>query len=447
MNLKPVILVTVVRYLRRSAIALLFVSLSTMGAPDYLQGQVKGTRVRSTGAEPTTATRQAADANSKPGELLQGMLALPRVARAAVQRIRPSLVTIESFGGVSTFQGKIGGIRTKGEGNTTGVIVSAEGHIVTSLFSFIDQPRKTTVITSDGVRRVATPLGRDETRNLCLLKIGNVDNLPVPEFLRSDDVNVGIFAISVGVGYGDENPAISTGIVSAKHRIGGIAVQTDANTSPANYGGPLIDVQGRVIGICVPLSPKGNGTGAEARAGAGAGVEWYDSGIGFATPLYDSPSLLTKMKQGATIQRGYIGIQLAPPIPDAGATIEQVTTDSPADEAGLRAGDVVLRLNDDNVANGARLRQLLSQHSAGDSVTLTVLRTDSPPHADRSDPAAESESAPEPNRPDSDSMPDDDESNPSSDDAESTVRPPTTNLRQTIEVELTLTAELERGKK
>ncbi len=164
-------------------------------------------------------------------------------------------MTIESYGGVGARLGEIGGIRKQGEGNTTGVMITPDGYILTSTFNFIQQPPVISVIPSDGKRRFARLLGRDDTRKICLLKIDDVDNMPVPEMADIDEIKVGQWAISLGVGYGDISPALSMGIVSAKNRIGGRAIQTDANISPANYGGPLIDIDGRMLGICVPIEP------------------------------------------------------------------------------------------------------------------------------------------------------------------------------------------------
>ena len=227
---------------------------------------------------------------------------LPKVFRRAEEAVRPTLVTIESFGGVSAVAGKIGGIRSRGEGNTTGVMISPDGYVVTSTFNFITRPPVITVITSDGKRRVATMLGRDNIRKVCLLKVDDVQDMPVPEMIDVDEVSVGQWALSMGVGYGDLSPAISIGIISAKNRVGGRAIQTDANISPANYGGPLIDLKGRVIGICVPLSP-----GSQS---VGAGVEWYDSGIGFAIPLAQATDLIDRLKKGETIDPAFLGIRV-----------------------------------------------------------------------------------------------------------------------------------------
>ncbi len=299
-------------------------------------------------------------------DLVRGVIATPRVVRAAVASIERSLVTIESFAGVSTKQGRIGGIRRQGEGNTTGVVISSDGYVVTSLFNFIQQPKKITVKTHDGVRRVAEVIGRDVTRNICVLKIDGVNDLVVPQFVPASEIQVGQWAISVGVGFGDENTAISTGIVSAKNRIGGRAIQTDANISPANYGGPLLDIAGRVIGICVPLSPGNNS--------AGAGVEWYDSGIGFAIPIGGNEALLERLKKGEEIVPGFIGIRPTFIAGVSGASVMEVIKDSPAEKAKVNKGDLIVKIDEHDVADQTSMRQILNRYAAGDTVTLTIMR-------------------------------------------------------------------------
>jgi serine protease Do len=122
------------------------------------------------------------------------------------------------------------------------------------------------------------------------LKIEGVRNLPVPVFADPAHLRIGQYAVAIGFGYGGDEPAISAGIVSALNRLAGRAVQTDAKLSPANYGGPLIDIEGRVIGINVPLSPKTDETLG--------GTEWYDSGIGFAVPIGDPATMIALEKTG-----------------------------------------------------------------------------------------------------------------------------------------------------
>jgi serine protease Do len=300
----------------------------------------------------------------------EGLRLTPRAFRLAASRVEPALVTIESFGGSSTAAGRIGGIRQQGEGNTTGLMISADGYVITSSFNFIGQPSTITVITSDGVRRVAELKGRDDTRRICLLKIEGVGNMPVPEFVAPGDVRVGQWAISAGVGYGDSNPAISMGIISAKDRIGGRAIQTDANISPANYGGPLLDIEGRVIGICVPLS-------ADTRSLA-SGVEWYDSGIGFCIPVVGNEALIERMKQGQHIQRAFLGVQTEEIEDRDGIRIVSVVAGTAAEQAELKTGDIILQLGSRKIPDLAELRSVMAGHDAGDRVDLVYEREGQP---------------------------------------------------------------------
>ena len=327
------------------------------------------------------ATRPEADRGSP----VDARLLAPKAFRSAAASVRPSLVRIETYGGVfdparaapSPRGGRPGrrprrvrAVGRPGEGPTTGLIISADGLILTSTFEFLREPPVITVALADGSRHVAHLLGRDETRALCLLKIDDVTGLPVPEAVPRDHLRVGQWAIAVGVGYGAEEPAVSAGIVSAVHRIFGRGLQTDANLSPANYGGPLVDVEGHVIGLCVPLSPM-RGAG-----GAAAGMRWYDSGIGFAIPLAGLQPVIQRMERGEVIRPGRLGVRPAPVDGGAGARIGEVVDDSPAQKAGLRKDDIITAVDGEAVRDVMHLRLLVGRHVAGDEITLTIRRED-----------------------------------------------------------------------
>ena len=294
----------------------------------------------------------------------QGILLAPRAFRHAASRLKPSIVVIESFGGSTVARGRMSGLRGQGEGNTTGVVLTSDGWIVTSTFNFVQQPPVVTVLTSNGERHVARLAGRDRTRNICLLKIEGVENLTVPQWVAPEKVRVGQWAISIGVGYGDDIAALSTGIISAKGRGSGRALQTDANISPANYGGPLIDIDGRVMGICVPLNPTA--------PGPAAGVEWYDSGIGFAIPISPSEKWLTQLKQGKNLEFGFLGLNVK--MQDEHVTVQEVTDKSPAEEAGVAQDDQILQLNGVKIQDTAQLGVELRRYLAGDTISLELQR-------------------------------------------------------------------------
>ena len=306
----------------------------------------------------------AQDTTPKGLDTLKAMNLTSKAFRMAAQKVRPSLVTIESFAGVSAVQGRIGGIRKQGEGNTTGILISKEGHIITSTFNFIQQPPVITVILSDGKRRFAKLLGRDDSRKLCLLKIEESPDLALPTLVDPSTVRVGQWVQSLGVGYGDVNPAVSIGIISAKNRIGGRAIQTDANISPANYGGPLIDIHGNIIGICVPMNPQSQAVGA--------GVEWYDSGIGFAVPIFGKEKWLERLKAGEKIYPAFLGIEAVPNQNGNGVIIEKVVPKSAADIAGLKRLDRITQLGGQPIEDIMKLKQLLNRYEAGAEVELEV---------------------------------------------------------------------------
>jgi serine protease Do len=294
-----------------------------------------------------------------------GILKAPQAFRAAMAAVEPCLVRIEGFGGVTAAAG--GRYPSPGEGPTTGVIVSADGHIVTSTFNFLKQPPVITVVLADGRRHVARLLGRDESRKICLLKVDGAADLPVPRLAPRGELRVGQWAVAAGRGSNAGRPTISAGIISATNRISGKAVQTDANTNPANYGGPLVDLDGRVIGICAPLSP-----GVQTEA---AGSEWYDSGIGFAVPLDGLEAVLDRLKAGEVLKHPFLGLQAEPfGHPPSGAEVKTVVAQSPAAKAGLAAGDRIVALGSVEILDAAHLQSVLHRHLAGDDVMISFVR-------------------------------------------------------------------------
>jgi serine protease Do len=280
-------------------------------------------------------------------------------------------VRIEGFGGLAAGVAG-GGYQAPGEGPTTGLVLSSDGYIVTSTFNFLRKPPVITVVFPSGERRVARLLGRDESRRICLLKVDGVSDLPVPELAPRSDLKVGQWVVAIGVGFGGKEPALSTGIISATSRISAKAVQTDANASPANYGGPLVDLDGRVVGICAPLSP-----GAKSDA---AGSEWYDSGIGFAVSLDGLDKIIERLKAGETLKAGFLGVQVEPAGNTAegkfetGVVIKEIVPESPAAKSGLEKGDKLISIAGAEIADPTHLVSLVGRHLAGDQVEVVLKR-------------------------------------------------------------------------
>lgn len=285
-----------------------------------------------------------------------------QAVRAAVERVAPSVVRIETLGGLERIESQV-----LGTGPTTGLVVSPDGYILSSSFGFVGRPTSILVTLPSGSRVPATIVARDQSRMLVLLKANTEETLEVPEPAPRGEWNVGQYAIAVGRTYTPSLPNLSVGIISATDRIWGKAVQTDANVSPGNYGGPLIDIRGRVIGVLVPLSPQ--------REGEFAGAEWYDSGIGFAVPLVDILPHLERMKQGQDLHAGRLGVTLiGTDIYALPATIASCPAKSPARLAGLRVEDTIVEIDGIPITRQSQLRHALGPRVAGDTIHVVVER-------------------------------------------------------------------------
>jgi S1-C subfamily serine protease len=248
-------------------------------------------------------------------------------------------------------------------GKTTGIVLTSDGWILVSRFALNFDPTTVLVVVPGRGTFHAERAGEDTSRGIALVKI-DAQDLPVPTFVPPAEVKVGQWAFALGRTFAADEPTVHIGIVSAKNRLFGRALQIDAYTSPANYGGAVVDVHGRVLGIAVPLSPSGRN----------AGVEWYDSGIGFAVTLADIPDLLARMQQGQVLQRGWLGVQLELAHLGPGAKIAGTPKDGLAAQSGLRKGDVILEVDGVPVANGPHLQMLLSSRLGGDPVRLAVAK-------------------------------------------------------------------------
>ena len=144
--------------------------------------------------------------------------------------------------------GGAGGLVRKGIGPTSGLIVSADGYIISSAFNFANKPSAIFIaVPGHKERYVGKVIATDQTRMVTLLKIDAKD-LPVPAAVPKKEMRIGQTAIAVGRTLPaniEQPPSVSVGIISAIHRIWGKAIQTDAKVSPTNYGGPLVDMEGR----------------------------------------------------------------------------------------------------------------------------------------------------------------------------------------------------------
>ncbi len=282
--------------------------------------------------------------------------------QAAVRRVTPSVVRIETVGGLE----QVGGVLF-GTGPTTGIVATPDGYIVSSAFNFLHQPASILVQLPDGTRKAARLVATDRSRMIVLLKIDVDRPLPVPEPAPQKELRVGQWAIAVGWTFESSGPNMAVGILSALDRIWGKAVQTDAAVSPNNYGGPLVDIRGRVIGVLVPLSPD--------ESSEVAGYEWYDSGIGFAIPWEKVQELVPRLRQGKDLLPGVAGIRFSgPALFLAEPVLAGCRPGSPAYQAGLRAGDRIVEIQGQSISTAAAVKRELARRYAGDTVQIAYLR-------------------------------------------------------------------------
>jgi S1-C subfamily serine protease/predicted esterase len=313
-----------------------------------------------------TSGSRAADVNE----------ATEKAMKAASAKVAPTVVRIETAGGTEVIGGgKKGppgkGAIRKGTGPTTGLVVSADGYVITSSFNFANRPTDIFVTVPGKPRAVAKIVSHDQTRMLTLLKIDAKD-LAVPVPFPKSGIEIGQWSLALGRTSDpevDHPPSMSVGIVSATNRIWGKAIQTDAKTSPVNYGGPLIALDGSVYGVIVPASNRAEGETA--------GVDVYDGGIGFAVPLEDIFAVLPRLKKGEDLKRGLLGIN--PKTADAynaAPVIGAIQPDSAAARAGLQVDDKILEVDGKKIPNFSTLQHVLGPKYEGDEINLKVMRGD-----------------------------------------------------------------------
>ena len=278
--------------------------------------------------------------------------------RSAIAQVSPSVVRIQIVG-ASDRTGKIA------SQVTTGIVVSDDGEVVSSSFGFGGDIAAVFVTTERGGRYAAEVVATDHVRKVVLLKT-SAEKIPLPRWAENVPA-VGAWAIAAGRFYAASTPSAALGVVSAVDRVHGLAIQTDAKVSPVNYGGPLIGMDGSVYGILVPLAPGNEATGITA------GVEWYDSGIGFAVPADDLLESVVKLRAGQDRKHGFLGIGLTtenPLSPDV--EVKVVHPGSPAEHGGIQVGDKVASVNGYPIERMGNFQGVVKSSWAGDVLKMVL---------------------------------------------------------------------------
>ncbi len=255
----------------------------------------------------------------------------------------------------------------------SGVIIAPDGYVVTNSH-VVENAVGIDVSLADGSSFQADVIGQDKATDLALLRILSDGNLPIAHLGDSDQLQVGQIAIAIGNPYGFQN-TVTTGVISAlgrslRSRTGRLienVIQTDAALNPGNSGGPLVDSNGRVIGI-------------------NTAIIQYAQGICFAIPINTMRWIVTLLLKEGKVTRGFLGISgQTVPLParviryfslpqETGVHVMNVVKGSSADNAGLKEGDVIISLAEQNITSVDDIHKLLTADRIGQKLGIILLR-------------------------------------------------------------------------
>lgn len=261
--------------------------------------------------------------------------------------------------------------RPRAQGLGSGFVISPDGYILTNNHVVKDAD-KVKVQLTNGKEYDAKVVGADAPTDVAVIKV-DANNLPTLKFGDSDALQVGEWVIAIGNPFGLTS-TLTVGVVSAKGRSGMNIeeyedfIQTDASINMGNSGGPLLNVDGKVVGINTAIvSPSGGSLG-----------------IGFAIPIDMVKTIYKQLIDKGSVTRGYLGIiiqQLTPELAKSfnleihkGILISEVAKDSPADKAGLKSGDVITELNDELAEDVGRFRSHVATLAPGTKAELVIYR-------------------------------------------------------------------------
>lgn len=303
-------------------------------------------------------------------KVVKGQRNLPPIFRQGPGGQQPFGDFFEQFERFFGEQGR--GVPREQRSLGSGFLLSADGYIVTNnhVIEGADSIKVNLLADKNGERSYdAEVVGTDQETDLALLKIKADVALPYLDFGDSDSLKVGQWVMAIGNPFGLDH-TVTAGIVSAKGRTIGAGpydnfIQTDASINPGNSGGPLINMDGQVIGINTAIIASGQG-------------------IGFAIPSRLAKQVIDQLKEHKTVKRGWLGVSIQDVDDNAakalglnnarGALVASVTPGDPADKAGIKAGDVIVAVDDVSINDAGDLTRKIGDLLPGEKITLSVWR-------------------------------------------------------------------------
>jgi serine protease Do len=257
------------------------------------------------------------------------------------------------------------------QGQGSGFIISSDGLILTN-DHVVGEADKVTVQLADGREFQAKIIGTDPRSDVAVIKIDG-ENLPVLPLSQSETLEVGEWVMAIGNPFGLTH-TITVGVVSAtgRNRLGIVDyedfIQTDAAINPGNSGGPLVNMQGEVVGINTAIFSRSGGY----------------MGIGFAIPISMAEAIKEQLVTRGKVVRGYLGIRIQELTKELaqsfglettqGVLIAEVSQGSPAAEAGLQSGDIIVSVNGESMSDVSQLRNTVAMMAPGTEVSVEIVR-------------------------------------------------------------------------
>lgn len=273
----------------------------------------------------------------------------------AVEQVAPRVVQLRYFGGGDDSLGVAAA-------PVTGYMLD-EHWVVTSTYGLQIDPAGVLCHFADGSQLQAHVVAHDHNRQVALIGMGNSARSTPPK-LTGRAARVGETAIALGRVYDADSVNVTVGVVSAVGRLGSRAVQTDALVSPVNYGGPLIGLDGQLLGVITPLGPPGQ-----------SGIGLYDSGVGFAAAYNVVAPRLATLASGRDLHPAWLGVTLPNDDPlRAAPKLIRVVKSGPAEVAGLAAKDTIVAVDGVAVDTVWSLRRQMSGLDADADVEFTIRR-------------------------------------------------------------------------